>query len=85
MRRMVARRSDLDCAIQRRRARLGSRSDRACGDTAASAVIGFCIARAKNASGVSHTSFERPLDVRALFVSGIASFHTQRGSPPDAP
>ena len=44
-------------------------------------AIGFCIARAKNASDVSHTSLERPRGVCLLFVSGIASFRMQRCPP----
>ena len=84
MRRMVARRSDSNCASERRRARLGARSDipsaslpqpRGC------VAIGFCIARAKNASDVSHTSLERPRGVCLPFVTGIASFRMQRCPP----
>ena len=83
MRRMVARRSDLVRLGQRRRGGwLAERYSLGKSPSTSSCVaIGFCIARAKNASDVSHTSLERPRGVCLLFVSGIASFRMQRCPP----
>ena len=89
MRRMVAWRSDSDGGEQRRRARLGSQSDKATETAAAtSAVIGFCIARYEGSLRRSPRLVRTPSRRLSPLVAfgRVARFRMpQRGCPPDAP
>ena len=72
MRRMVARRIDLDDVGQRRRARLGSRSDSSLGkggcNLAPAGFVSPVSCCRKQPSGASHTTYDRLRGVSVLFV-----------------
>ena len=87
MRRMVVWRSDLDDVGQRRRARLGTRSDTSRANNINSAAAGFVspvLCCQKQPSGASHTSVERFRGVCRLFVRVVPIFPFT-ALPPDAP
>ena len=87
MRRILMRRSDSDGAARRRlcKASSGAIIARQVSSTSSCVAIGFSIAAKKNASGASHTTYERPRGVCRLLVRVVSNFAPQRAAPPDAP